>query len=134
MPNLAQSRDVIAWRNRPATIRVRKLLFLGGILSGSRNGAMQQWKPLSQDELLNRLRSVPLCTKIPDVMRALTTATAGRRKIHVDLPEEIHRKLRVKAALEDVSMQAYIARVVEKAVKDAPLPEGGNHRSGKGGA
>jgi predicted HicB family RNase H-like nuclease len=52
----------------------------------------------------------------------------------VDLPEEIHRKLRVKAALEDVSMQAYVARVVEKAVKNVPLPEGVNHRSSRGGA
>jgi plasmid stability protein len=60
-------------------------------------------------------------------------ASVRRRKIHVDLPEEIHRKLRVKAALEDVSMQAS-ARVVEKAVKDVPLPDVGNHRSGKGGA
>jgi predicted HicB family RNase H-like nuclease len=67
-------------------------------------------------------------------MRALLKATVRRRKIHVDLPEEIHRKLRVKAALEDVSMQAYVARVVEKAVKDVPLPDVGNHRSGKGGA
>ena len=65
-------------------------------------------------------------------MRAHTKTTIRRRKIHVDLPEEIHRKLRVKAALEDVSMQAYVARVVEKAVKNVPLPEG-NHRSGKGG-
>jgi hypothetical protein len=31
-------------------------------------------------------------------------------------------------ALEDVSMQAFVARVVAKAVKDVPLPEGGNHR------
>jgi plasmid stability protein len=67
-------------------------------------------------------------------MRALTKVTIRRRKIHVDLPEEIHRKLRVKAALEDVSMQAYVARVVEKAVKDVPLPEVGNNRSGRGGA
>jgi hypothetical protein len=44
------------------------------------------------------------------------------------------RRSRVKAALEDVSMQAYVARVVEKAVKDVPLPDVGNHRSGKGGA
>jgi len=69
---------------------------------------------------------------MPPVMRALTKATIRRRKIHVDLPEEIHRKLRVKAALEDVSMQAYVARVVEEAVKNVPLPEG-NHRLGKGG-
>jgi predicted HicB family RNase H-like nuclease len=67
-------------------------------------------------------------------MRALAKATVRRRKIHVDLPEEIHRKLRVKAALEDVSMQAYVARVVEKAVKNVSLPEGGNRRSAREGA
>jgi predicted HicB family RNase H-like nuclease len=65
-------------------------------------------------------------------MRAIGKASIGRRKIHVDLPEEIHRKLRVKAALEDVSMQAFVARVVERAVRDVPLPDGGNHRSRKG--
>lgn len=42
-------------------------------------------------------------------MRAATKAATGRRKIHVDLPEEIHRKSRVKAALEDVSMQTFVA-------------------------
>jgi hypothetical protein len=46
-------------------------------------------------------------------MRAIGKVSIGRRKIHVDLPEEIHRKLRVKAALEDVSMQAFVARVVD---------------------
>jgi len=51
----------------------------------------------------------------------------------VDLPEDIHRKLRVKAALEDMSMQAFVARVVEKAVKDVPVPSGANHRSRKEG-
>ncbi len=66
-------------------------------------------------------------------MRALRKAIIRRRKIHVDLPEEIHRKLRVKAALEDVSMQAFVARVVAKAVKDVPVPAGGNHRSRKEG-
>jgi plasmid stability protein len=66
-------------------------------------------------------------------MRALRKESVGRRKIHVDLPEDIHRKLRVKAALEDMSMQAFVARVVEKAVKDVPVPAGGNHRSRKAG-
>ena len=59
--------------------------------------------------------------------------SVGRRKIHVDLPEEIHRKLRVKAALEDMSMQAFVARVVAKAVKDVFVPTSGNHRSRKEG-
>jgi len=66
-------------------------------------------------------------------MRAIGKATAGRRKIHVDLPEEIHRKLRVKAALEDISMQAFVARVVAKAVKDVSIPMGANDRSRKEG-
>jgi plasmid stability protein len=67
-------------------------------------------------------------------MRAVGKASAGRRKIHVDLPEEIHRKLRVKAALEDMPMQAFVARVVAKAVvKDVPVPAGANHRSRKEG-
>ena len=60
-------------------------------------------------------------------------ASVGRRKIHVDLPEHIHRMLRVKAALEDMSMQAFVARVVEKAVKDVLVPAGGNHHSGERG-
>jgi predicted HicB family RNase H-like nuclease len=62
-------------------------------------------------------------------MSAVRKANIGRRKIHVDLPEDIHRKLRVKAALEDMSMQRFVARVVEKAVKDVPVPASGNHRS-----
>ena len=65
-------------------------------------------------------------------MGALQKGSMGRRKIHVDLPEDLHRKLRVKAALEDISMQAFVARVVEKAVKDVEVPAGGNHRFRKG--
>jgi len=46
-----------------------------------------------------------------------------RRKIHVDLPEEVHQRLRVKAALLDMSMQAFVADVVSKAVADVVLPK-----------
>jgi plasmid stability protein len=46
-----------------------------------------------------------------------------RRKIHVDLPEEVHQKLRVKAALEDMSMQAFVARIVDAAVRDVVMPK-----------
>ena len=49
--------------------------------------------------------------------------TPRRRKIHVDLPGQVHQKLRVKAALEDVSMQAFVARVVGEAVKDVVVPK-----------
>ena len=46
-----------------------------------------------------------------------------RRKIHVDLPEDIHPRLRVKAALLDTSMQAFVSEVVSKAVSDVVLPK-----------
>ena len=46
-----------------------------------------------------------------------------RRKIHVDLPEEVHQKLRVKAAIEDISMQAFVARIVDEAVRDVVMPK-----------
>jgi len=51
-----------------------------------------------------------------------------RRKIHVDLPEHVHQKLRVKAALEDVSMQAFVARVVDEAVKNVVVPKIANRK------
>jgi len=46
----------------------------------------------------------------------------GTKKIHVDLPEEVHQRVRVKAALEDVSMQTLVARIVTEAVSDVVLP------------
>ena len=52
------------------------------------------------------------------------------KKIHVDLPEEVHQRVRVKAALEDVSMQALVARIVTEAVADVVMPKikGGKRR------
>jgi len=41
----------------------------------------------------------------------------------VDLPEEVHQKLRVKAAIEDISMQAFVARIVDEAVRDVVMPK-----------
>ena len=47
------------------------------------------------------------------------------KKIHINLPEEVHKKLRVKAALEDVSIQGFVAGVVAAAVSDVRLPRAG---------
>ena len=46
-----------------------------------------------------------------------------KRKIHVDLPEDVHRRLRVKAALLDTSMQAFVADIVRTAVSDVVVPK-----------
>ena len=53
------------------------------------------------------------------------TGNPKLRKIHINLPEEVHKKLRVKAALEDVSMQVFVAGVVAAAVSDVRLPRTG---------
>ena len=47
------------------------------------------------------------------------------KKIHINLPEKVHKKLRVKAALEDVSIQAFVARVITAEVSDVRLPRAG---------
>ena len=51
----------------------------------------------------------------------MTKAKTRTKKIHVDLPEEVHQRVRVKAALEDLSMQALVAEIVTKAVADVVL-------------
>ena len=55
--------------------------------------------------------------------RPMTKAKARTKKIHVDLPEEVHQRVRVKAALEDLSMQALVAEIVTKSVADVKLPQ-----------
>lgn len=46
-----------------------------------------------------------------------------RRKIHIDIPLAIHRKLRVKAAYEDVTIQELVSNLIASAVVDVELPE-----------
>jgi len=53
----------------------------------------------------------------------MTKAKAQTKKIHVDLPEDVHQRVRVKAALEDLSMQALVAEIVTQAVADVVLPK-----------
>ena len=45
------------------------------------------------------------------------------RKIHVALSDDVHQKLRVKCALEDVTIQEYVARLIKANVEDLELPE-----------
>jgi predicted HicB family RNase H-like nuclease len=45
-------------------------------------------------------------------------AKQKERKIHVALPDDVHQKLRVKCALNDVTIQEYVASLIEEAVRD----------------
>lgn len=40
------------------------------------------------------------------------------RKIHIALPGELHQLLRIKCAVEDLSIQEFVQRLVSEAVKD----------------
>ena len=43
------------------------------------------------------------------------------RKIHINLPEEVHQRLRVKCALEDVTMQEFVEKLIARNVTDVHL-------------
>ena len=47
----------------------------------------------------------------------------SKRKIHIDLSELTHKRLRVKAALEDVSIQRFVEELIDKTVADIQLEE-----------
>jgi len=52
----------------------------------------------------------------------MSKARPRERKIHVALPDDVHRKLRVKCALEDVTIQEYVSRLIALDVQDVELP------------
>ena len=55
------------------------------------------------------------------------------RKIHINLPEEVHVKLRVKCALEDVTIQEWVAGLIEQELKGLTLlPEQKRKRTRNG--
>jgi len=51
-----------------------------------------------------------------------TKPRSTKRKIHVDLPTELHQKLRVKAALDGLSIQALVAQLIGDAVGHLKVP------------
>jgi predicted HicB family RNase H-like nuclease len=53
------------------------------------------------------------------------------RKIHINLPEEVHQKLRVKCALEDVTIQEFVERLIMESVDDVKLSVGNETRKAR---
>lgn len=44
--------------------------------------------------------------------------TNGGRKVHITLPVETHQRLRIRCAVEDVTIQEFVARLIESSVED----------------
>jgi len=44
------------------------------------------------------------------------TKTNGARKVHITLPPETHQRLRIKCAVEDVTIQEFVAKLIEDSV------------------
>ena len=62
------------------------------------------------------------------IMEKNTRKTAERkeprsavRRIHVNLPEEVHQKLRVKCALEDITIQDFVSELIGKTVANVRI-------------
>lgn len=47
------------------------------------------------------------------------------RKIHITLPESVHQRLRIKCALEDLTIQDYVSSLISEAVRDISIVENG---------
>jgi predicted HicB family RNase H-like nuclease len=44
------------------------------------------------------------------------SSDSSQKKIHINLPEEVHRKLRIKCALQDLSIQEFVSEIISKSV------------------
>jgi len=40
------------------------------------------------------------------------------KKIHINLPETIHKKLRIKCATKSMSIQQYVQKIIENNLKN----------------
>lgn len=47
----------------------------------------------------------------------------SKRKIHIDLSDLTHKRLRVKTALQDISIQKFVETLINDAVADIQLEE-----------
>lgn len=42
--------------------------------------------------------------------------TQDNKKIHIRLPEDLHKKLRVKCAYEDISVQEFVEHLIRESI------------------
>jgi len=53
--------------------------------------------------------------------RDAVPTSSPTRKLHLNVPEEIHQRLRVKCALDGCTMQDFVSRLIAEAVGDVLL-------------
>lgn len=69
--------------------------------------------------------------KINGLMKPRNNRPSMNRKIHVNLPEEVHKKLRVKCALKDVTIQGHVSQLIINDIKDISFSENRSKRDDK---
>jgi len=57
--------------------------------------------------------------------RQKNQADSKGRKIHITLPENVHQRLRVKCAIEDLKIQDYVAGLITEAVSEVAVMDNG---------
>lgn len=56
----------------------------------------------------------------------------GEKQIHVRIPEDLHRQLRVRCAYDGVTMQDYVVQVLHKALSEEQFAENLANRRASG--
>ena len=54
-------------------------------------------------------------------MKKEETGKPKRKKIHIDLSVDVHQKLRVKAALDNLTIQKYVESLITESVTDVEI-------------
>lgn len=60
---------------------------------------------------------------------ANNSSELSQRKIHINLPEEIHQQLRIKCAVNDVSIQEFVAEIISRSVSGVRVVESGDGKT-----
>ena len=57
--------------------------------------------------------------------------TNGGRKVHIVLSEDTHQRLRIKCAIEDLTIQKFVARLIENSVVGVEVLQNGGRTKRK---
>jgi len=58
--------------------------------------------------------------KVPlylDIKWLIIINKKSQKKIHINLPEDLHRRLRVECAYQDISIQEYVKKLIQNSLR-----------------